>query len=143
MSQRSLVRPSGNVEIAQATKLVCRMSAFPIALPNIRFPATPEESVALAEYAIAQTVPSRAGIICFPECFIRKRSESRTSEVVSSKYRLLKSMLWFRGCRAERSGVPDRDCALDSFERPLDDRQQFAWVANGTQVDHQLVALVW
>jgi predicted amidohydrolase len=46
------------------------MSAFRIALANIRFPATPEESVALAEQAIAQAGVNRAGIICFPECFI-------------------------------------------------------------------------
>jgi predicted amidohydrolase len=46
------------------------MDTFRIALANIRFPATPEESVALAEQAIAQASIERAGIICFPECFI-------------------------------------------------------------------------
>ena len=46
------------------------MSTFRIALANIRFPATPEESVTLAEQAIAQAGMNRAGIICFPECFI-------------------------------------------------------------------------
>ena len=46
------------------------MSTFRIALANIRFPATPEESVALAEQAIAQASFERAGLICFPECFI-------------------------------------------------------------------------
>jgi len=43
---------------------------FRIALANIRFPATPEESVTLAENAIAQASIERAGIICFPECFV-------------------------------------------------------------------------
>ena len=43
---------------------------FRIALANIRFPATPEESVILAEQAIAQASVERAGIICFPECYI-------------------------------------------------------------------------
>ena len=43
---------------------------FRIALANIRFPATPEESVTLAEQAIAQASIERAGLICFPECFI-------------------------------------------------------------------------
>ena len=43
---------------------------FRIALANIRFPATPEESVALAEQAIAQASIERAGLVCFPECFI-------------------------------------------------------------------------
>src|SRR6202030_3056893 len=42
---------------------------FRIALANLRFPATPEESVTLAEQAIAEASIERAGIICFPECF--------------------------------------------------------------------------
>jgi predicted amidohydrolase len=46
------------------------MSTFRIALANIQFPATPEESVALAEQAIAQASIERAGLICFPECFV-------------------------------------------------------------------------
>lgn len=46
------------------------MSTFRIALANIRFPATPEESVTLAAQAIAQASAERAGLICFPECFI-------------------------------------------------------------------------
>src|SRR2546422_7140289 len=45
------------------------MNMFRIALANIRFPATPEESVTLAEQAIAQASIERAGLICFPECF--------------------------------------------------------------------------
>jgi predicted amidohydrolase len=46
------------------------VNLFRIALANLRFPATPEESVTLAEQAIAQSSIERAGIICFPECFI-------------------------------------------------------------------------
>ena len=46
------------------------MNPFRIALANLRFPATPEESVTLAEQAIAQASAERAGIICFPECFV-------------------------------------------------------------------------
>jgi predicted amidohydrolase len=46
------------------------MSTARIALANIRFPATPEESVTLAEHAIAQASIERAGILCFPECFV-------------------------------------------------------------------------
>jgi predicted amidohydrolase len=46
------------------------MNAFRIALANIRYPATPEESVTLAEQAIAQAFIEGAGILCFPECFI-------------------------------------------------------------------------
>jgi len=46
------------------------MDPFRIALANIPFPATPEESVRLAEQAIAQASIERANIICFPECFV-------------------------------------------------------------------------
>jgi predicted amidohydrolase len=46
------------------------VSTFRIALANLRFPATPEESVALAEDAIAQAAIERAAIVCFPECFV-------------------------------------------------------------------------
>ena len=46
------------------------MSTFRIALANIRFPATPEESVRFAEGAIAQASTEGAGLICFPECYV-------------------------------------------------------------------------
>jgi predicted amidohydrolase len=41
-----------------------------IALANIRFPATPEESIALAVQGIEQASSRGARIICFPECFV-------------------------------------------------------------------------
>jgi predicted amidohydrolase len=46
------------------------MNPFRIALANVRSPATPEESVTLAEQAIAQASVAGAGLICFPECFV-------------------------------------------------------------------------
>lgn len=46
------------------------MSVFRIALANLSFPATPEESIAAAEQAITQASAARAGIVCFPECFV-------------------------------------------------------------------------
>ena len=46
------------------------MNEFRIALANLRFPASPTESVDLAQAAIAQAGAARAGIICFPECFV-------------------------------------------------------------------------
>ena len=46
------------------------MGTFRIALANIQFPSTPEESVALAVQAIAQASIERAGLVCFSECFI-------------------------------------------------------------------------
>jgi predicted amidohydrolase len=45
------------------------VTTFRIALANVRFPATPAESVELAEDAIAQAAVEGAGIVCFPECF--------------------------------------------------------------------------
>ncbi len=46
------------------------MSTFRIALANIQFPATPEESITLAERAIAQASNERVDLICFPECYV-------------------------------------------------------------------------
>jgi predicted amidohydrolase len=46
------------------------MSIFRIALANIPFPATPEESIRLAEQAIAAASVEHADLICFPECFV-------------------------------------------------------------------------
>jgi predicted amidohydrolase len=46
------------------------MTTIRIALANLRFPATPEESVLLAEQAIARAGAERAAIVCFPECFV-------------------------------------------------------------------------
>jgi predicted amidohydrolase len=46
------------------------MSTFRVALANLPYPATAEESVALAERAIAQAAVERAQIVCFPECFV-------------------------------------------------------------------------
>jgi predicted amidohydrolase len=43
---------------------------YRIALANIRFPATREESVTLAEEAIARASQEQADVICFPECFV-------------------------------------------------------------------------
>ena len=41
-----------------------------IALANLQFPKTPDESVALAEQAIADAARGGAEIICFPECYV-------------------------------------------------------------------------
>jgi predicted amidohydrolase len=43
---------------------------YRIALANLRFPPTPDESVDLAKSAIAQAVAESAEIICFPECYV-------------------------------------------------------------------------
>jgi predicted amidohydrolase len=46
------------------------VNSFRIALANIRFPANPDESIALAKDSIDQAAAEGAGIICFPECFV-------------------------------------------------------------------------
>lgn len=46
------------------------MDTFRIALANVRFPATFEDSVALAEGAIAEAALQNAALVCFPECFV-------------------------------------------------------------------------
>jgi predicted amidohydrolase len=46
------------------------VSLVRIALANLRFPASPEDSVVLARQAIAQASAEQAEIICFPECFV-------------------------------------------------------------------------
>ena len=46
------------------------MSPFRIALANIRYPASREESVTLAEQAIGQAATAGARLVCFPECFV-------------------------------------------------------------------------
>jgi predicted amidohydrolase len=43
---------------------------FRIALANLEFPATPDDSVVLAECAISRASARRASLICFPECFV-------------------------------------------------------------------------
>ncbi len=46
------------------------MNIFRIALANIRFPETPDESVTLVRKAIGEAAGRGAGIICFPECYV-------------------------------------------------------------------------
>lgn len=46
------------------------MRTFRIALANVPFPETPQESVTLAERAIADAGASSVELICFPESFV-------------------------------------------------------------------------
>lgn len=46
------------------------MDTFRIALANLSFPTSPEESVTAARQAIAQAATLQAGLICFPECYM-------------------------------------------------------------------------
>jgi predicted amidohydrolase len=46
------------------------MAVFRIALANLPYPETREESVTLAETAIAEAGAAGAGLVAFPECFV-------------------------------------------------------------------------
>lgn len=46
------------------------MDPIRIALANLRFPTSPDESIALAEQAIVQAAAREARILCFPECYV-------------------------------------------------------------------------
>ena len=46
------------------------MNRVRIALANLRFPATPEESILLASGAIDRAAGDGAELVCFPECFV-------------------------------------------------------------------------
>ena len=50
--------------------MIAQMKTFRIALANLPFPGTPEESVRAAEQAIARAAVEGAGLLCFPECFV-------------------------------------------------------------------------
>jgi predicted amidohydrolase len=46
------------------------MSTLRIALANIPYPATPEQSVALVQEAVRAAGAARAALVCFPECYV-------------------------------------------------------------------------
>lgn len=46
------------------------MSTFRIALANLPFPSTRDESIALSEEAIFRAAADGAEVVCFPECFV-------------------------------------------------------------------------
>src|SRR6476620_12071335 len=81
------------------------MSTFRIALANVRFPATPDDSVQRAAQAITQAGERRAGVVCFPECYVP-------------------------GYRAQGKGVPAPDAAfLDAAWSTIADAAKRAGVA--------------
>src|SRR5271165_4983398 len=46
------------------------MTLHRIALANLRFPVTPEESIESAQRAVTQASLEGAELVCFPECFV-------------------------------------------------------------------------
>ena len=47
-----------------------KMNSVRIALGNLKFPSTPEQSVALVGEAIAKAAEEGVLIVCFPECYV-------------------------------------------------------------------------
>src|SRR5262249_1296683 len=46
------------------------MTIYRIALANLRYPATSDDSVALTKQAIVDAADAKADLICFPECYV-------------------------------------------------------------------------
>ena len=46
------------------------MMTIRIALANLRFPSSPDDSIALAQQGISMAADEGAAIVCFPECFV-------------------------------------------------------------------------
>jgi predicted amidohydrolase len=46
------------------------MTTYRIALANLRYPATPDESVVRTKWAITEAAKAGAQLICFPECYV-------------------------------------------------------------------------
>lgn len=62
--------PQGLEETGVRRHHVSTMLTLRIALANLRYPPSPDASVALAQRAIAEAGAAGADIICFPECFV-------------------------------------------------------------------------
>lgn len=65
--------PGGTIGRRRVARLGGRgphMSTVRIALANLVFPRSREESVTRAEAAIARAASEQAAVICFPECFV-------------------------------------------------------------------------
>src|SRR2546429_9711741 len=48
----------------------CGLNLVRIALANVRFPASPKESITLATQAMSEASTKAERIICFPECYV-------------------------------------------------------------------------
>jgi predicted amidohydrolase len=67
-----LRRSEGGLVTANQTlsRAEAEMSVWRIALANIQFPTSPDESIALARQAIADASAENVDIVCFPECYV-------------------------------------------------------------------------
>jgi predicted amidohydrolase len=62
------------------------VNPFRIALANLQIPATREESVDLAESAIAEAAGRGAGLVCFPECFVPGYRVARPADPIDPAF---------------------------------------------------------
>src|SRR5690349_2333771 len=46
------------------------MATVRIALANLRYPHSPDDSIARVQRAIAAAAEGRAALVCFPECYV-------------------------------------------------------------------------
>ena len=80
------------------------MSTVRIALANLRFPATPAESVAKAELAILEAGRKGAAVVCFPECYVPGyRGPGKSVPPPDEKF--LKHARTMIGAAARKAGV--------------------------------------
>ncbi len=80
------------------------MSMFRIALANLRFPRSPQESVQLAQEAIDRAGVEGAQIVCFPECFV-PGYRAATKSVPAPNQAFLESTWSAMAATAAKSGV--------------------------------------
>jgi predicted amidohydrolase len=63
------------------------LTSFRIALANVRYPATPEESVGIAAQAVDRAAAAGASVVCFPECCVPGyRSHQRPGRAPSAEF---------------------------------------------------------
>jgi len=58
------------VRLTPENENTASMPIVRVAVANIRFPPTPEASIAFATDAIRQAALERADMLCFPECYV-------------------------------------------------------------------------
>lgn len=74
------------------------MNNYRFALAALRYPASPLESVTLAEQAIAQAAAAGAQLVCFPECYVP--GYRGLGHVVAAPSAEFQEQAWQRVCAA-------------------------------------------
>lgn len=90
------------------------MRLVKIALANLAFPETPEESVRLARGAIREAGTRGADIVCFPECYVP--GYRAPSKNVPPPDRLFLESAWARAAEAARDAKVALILGTERFE---------------------------